>query len=386
MKKKIIAVSLILILVIIAAEESNAIPAFARKYSMSCTTCHQPFPRLKQFGDDFAANAFRLEGQEPPRYFQDTGDEWLNLLRDFPIAVRLEGYGRYQPKNDDRSDFQTPYLIKLLSGGNIAKDIAYYFYFFFGERGEVAGLEDAYIMFNDVFNSGVAITFGQFQASDPIFKRETRLTFEDYQIYRTKVGESSVTLTYDRGLFLTYTLPTRTDLTFEILNGNGIGPADAGRNFDNDRYKNFMLRASQPIVDPIRVGVFGYYGKERQGTVDNMTKMYGPDLTIAVEPFEISVQYLERTDDRPLFTNDRDKIRTRGAFAEVVFVPEGDKGRWYAVGLYNWRRSDFSSLNYQTVTGHAGYLLLRNLRLIGEYSYDLEKVAHSFTVGFVSAF
>jgi len=134
------------------------------------------------------------------------------------------------------------------------------------------------------------------------------------------------------------------------------------------------------------VGVFGYYGKERQGTVDNMTKMYGPDLTIAVEPIEINLQYLERTDDRPLFTTDRDKKKTRGAFAEVVFVPEGDQSRWYAVGLYNWRRSDFSSLNYQTVTGHAGYLLLRNLRLIGEYSYDLEKVAHSFTVGFVSAF
>ena len=31
-----------------------AIPAFARKYKMSCKTCHAPIPRLKAYGDEFA--------------------------------------------------------------------------------------------------------------------------------------------------------------------------------------------------------------------------------------------------------------------------------------------------------------------------------------------
>ncbi|MCK7518582.1 MAG: hypothetical protein MZV64_13105 [Ignavibacteriales bacterium] len=35
----------------------------------------------------------------------------------------------------------------------ITKNIAYYFYFFFSERGEVAGIEDAFVMFNDLFGS-----------------------------------------------------------------------------------------------------------------------------------------------------------------------------------------------------------------------------------------
>jgi hypothetical protein len=82
----------------------------------------------------------------------------------------------------------------LISGGSITTDIAYYFYFFFSERGEVAGLEDAFLMFNNLFGSELDFYLGQFQVSDPLFKRELRLTFEDYRIYRTAVGYSNINL------------------------------------------------------------------------------------------------------------------------------------------------------------------------------------------------
>jgi hypothetical protein len=35
------------VLVVMAARQADAIPAFARKYQFSCSTCHAPFPRLK---------------------------------------------------------------------------------------------------------------------------------------------------------------------------------------------------------------------------------------------------------------------------------------------------------------------------------------------------
>jgi len=51
-------------------------------------------------------------------------------------------------------------------------------YFLLSERGEVAGLEDAYVQFTDVAGTGVALLLGQFQVSDPLFKRELRLAQE----------------------------------------------------------------------------------------------------------------------------------------------------------------------------------------------------------------
>jgi hypothetical protein len=368
------------------ATDALAIPAFARKYDMSCTTCHAPFPKLKPFGEEFAGNGFQLIGQEPPRYLRETGDDQLTLMREFPLAIRFEGFGRWLPQTAKRTDLQTPYGIKLLSGGQIAKNVSYYFYFFMGERGEVAGLEDAFVMFNNVFGSGLDVTVGQFQSSDPLFKRELRLSFEDYEIYRVKPGLSETNLTYDRGVILSYGFATGTDVVVEFLNGNGIGPADAGRNFDSDLLKNVMLRVSQDIGEHVRVGVFGYAGSEKNFGVQNDIRMGGPDLTVSVGSFELNVQALRRIDDHAFFFPGRDEANTDGGFAELLYMPEGDRSQWYLGALYNHVTSDLMAKQVRAATLTSGYLLSRNLRLLAEYTLDLEDTAHKITLGFTAAF
>ena len=42
--------------------DANAIPAFARRYETSCTTCHTAFPKLTPFGEAFRRNAYRFPG------------------------------------------------------------------------------------------------------------------------------------------------------------------------------------------------------------------------------------------------------------------------------------------------------------------------------------
>ena len=110
------------------SEEILAIPAFARKYNMTCKTCHSPFPKLKPYGDEFAANGFVLKDKDAPRYYVETGDNDLSLIRDLPLAIRLEGYLTYNNNKSENSDFSAPYIIKLLSGGSITSNISYYFY------------------------------------------------------------------------------------------------------------------------------------------------------------------------------------------------------------------------------------------------------------------
>jgi hypothetical protein len=382
------ALLMILIPTLCAATVVDAfsIPAFARKYDMSCGTCHHPIPKLKPYGDEFAGNGFVLADKEAPRAFRETGDVDLMLLREVPLAIRLEGYGRWQPGAEGATDMQWPYLVKLLSGGQIAKDVSYYFYFFFGERGEVAGLEDAFLMFNNVFKSNLDIYVGQFQVSDPLFKRELRLTLEDYQIYRVKPAKSAANLTYDRGLMLSYGFSTGTDITLEILNGAGIGAADAARQFDTDKYKNTFFRLSQDLGEHLRIGGFVYWGREAEADLDNKLWMAGPDLTVAVENVELNVQYVERRDDNPYLLATPEQRKTRGAFGELTITPGGDQGRWYFTGLYNWVDSEIAGLDYRTVTAHVGHLLARNVRLIGEFTYDVEAKANRLSVGFVTAF
>ena len=384
----------IIVFTILISYDALSIPAFARKYKLSCQTCHNPFPRLKPFGDEFAGNGFKLANQEAPRYYEETGDPLLQLIRDFPIAVRLEGHLTYNVNNRELSDLGVPYLMKFLSGGEIANDISYYFYFYFDERGEVAGVEDAYLMFNDVFNTDLDVYAGQFQVSDPLYKRELRLTLEDYQLYKYAPEFSGIDLTYDKGIMLIYGFDWGTNLVFELVNGNGLRDAE-NQIFDNDQYKNVMGRISQDLGDIVRVGAFAYWGKEERTLPNenlpftNEVVIWGPDASVSItDMFELNLQYINRKDQA--FHD----FNTDAALAELIFLPEGDDSRWYAAALYNYIYSTDETLDnvqykYQSVTGHLGYLLHRNIRLVTEYTYDFSNINSDFSrfsVGFVSAF
>jgi hypothetical protein len=370
MKRILPIISIFVFFMVFIAENLAGMPAFARKYRLSCKTCHDPFPRLKPYGDEFAANGFVLKDKDAPRYFTDTGDDRLSLIKDFPFALRMDGFISYNNTKSEISDFSAPYNIKLLSGGSLAKNISYYFYFFFSERGKIVGLEDAFLMFTDLFGSGVSLSVGQFQVSDPLFKRELRLTYEDYHIYKAGAGLSTIDLTYDRGIMLNYAIPRGPDLVFEVLNGSGIEEANVFKNFDNDKYKNIFGRISQDFGEHFRVGASGYYGKEAPAGIVNKISMLGGDASISFADFEINFQYLDRKDDNPFFSGFNPmEIRTRGGFAELVFIPGGRDRLWYGVGLFNWVNSEDDNLDYESAAVHLGYLIRRNIRLSAEFNY-----------------
>ncbi|MGB5896220.1 MAG: hypothetical protein WBG58_18745 [Ignavibacteriaceae bacterium] len=393
--KKILSLSLFIVIILsLSAEDIFSIPAFARKYKMSCKTCHAPIPKLKAYGNDFATNGFVLKDKDAPRYYVKTGDEDLSLLRELPIAIRFEGYMTYNIRNSEFTDFTAPYLLKLLSGGSIAKDISYYFYFFFSERGNVAGIEDAFLMFNNVFNTEIDFYIGQFQVSDPLFKRELRLTFDDYIIYIVRPGESRINLTYDRGVIFNYGFDTGTGITLEVLNGTGIGEASLFRAFDKDKYKNVFANVTQDIGDHFRLGVEGYYGNELLDNLNSDTRernelwMAGADVTISVEPLELNLQYIYRNDSNPFASipSEVREVDTKGGLAELIFKPKGDESDWYMVALYNKVNSGDPDIRWESLGLHFGYLARRNIRLVFEYSYNIEREYGRVGVGFVSAF
>jgi len=399
MKRKLLYTLLVFFAFGFIAEKSSAIPAFARIYRLSCKTCHSPaMPKLKPYGDTFAGNGFKLSDEEAPRYFVPAGDDKLSLIRNFPLAVRMDGFIRYDFGNGEKTDFQSPYLMKLLSGGQLSENLAYYFYFYMDERAEVAGVEDAFLMYNDLFNMDLDIYLGQFQVSDPLFKRELRLSLEDYHVYTPKIGISDISLTYDKGVMVTLGLNTGTSFVGEIVNGNGI-PEAHERWFDKDKYKSYVARISQDIGDFLRIGAFAYSGREKQynsldDNIINNAFVWGPDLTLTVtEMFELNAQYLTRMDSKVFPHQDSisamEDIETTGILTELLFMPKGDDSNWYLIGMFNDVQSNYDQVKYRSYTLHAGYLLRRNVRMAAEYSlvddYNLGEY-NKINVGFVAAF
>jgi mono/diheme cytochrome c family protein len=395
---------------------ARAIPAFARKYRVSCSQCHAPAPRLNTFGEAFAANGFEFAVGEPPRDTVGTGDALLRLQNDLPLAVRYDAYVRAQNKptgGQNSIDLQTPWVIKLLSGGQVADKVSYYMYFLLSERGEVAGLEDAYVQFTDVMESGVSLIVGQFQVSDPLFKRELRLEYEDYQPYRVRVGMASADLTYDRGITALWSPRAGTDVALELVTGQGLNQASANRQFDTDDAKSTVIRLSQDIGS-LRVGAFAYRGYESGGGARNTITMWGPDATVPLGSFgEINASYVRRVDRDPFFSSCSVANPCPGnatvpfgttvnsGFAEAILWPQGPTGRVFFTALYNWIDSDRPVVSlrlgeqdegvgylskYNTVATGMHYLYKRNIRLMGELGWDVEREQARFILGSMFAF
>ena len=380
------------VLALAAPEEAGAIPAFARRYKISCSACHAPFPKLKAYGEEFAGNGFYIPEEEKERDYVTAGDDLLWLPKKLPLAIRLDAYGVYDEGMEAETDLQIPWGLKILSGGSVYRNIGYYFYFYLSERGEVAGIEDAYIHFNDVGGIPFDIMLGQFQTSDPLMKCELRLTYEDYVIYTTAVGYSSINLTYDRGVMLTYGIArTGTDLVGLVVNGNGKPPAsEETKQFDNDEYKNWAFRLYQAVWDYGAIGGFYYAGKEAAEadgqTVTNEVTYWGVDFNTAGGPFELTFQYLFREDTDPIAQEEACNIETSGIVTELICARDRMMSRHYLTLLYNNVDSQLNSLDYETLSASYTYLLSRNVRLTAEWTNSFITHKNRIVLGLVTGF
>lgn len=380
----------LIVVALMLPQEAFGIPAFARRHKVSCTTCHDPFPRLKPYGEEFAGNGFAMAETEKERDYVSAGDPLLKLNRDFPLAVRFDAYAVFRDENAVDSDLAFPWGVKILSGGTLASGVGYYFYFYMDERGEVAGVEDAYIHFNDIGGTPLDLMVGQFQTSDPLLKRELRLTFEDYELYRYRVDQSGTNLTYDRGIMATYGFETSgTDLALFVVNGNGIGEADQFRRFDNNSFKNVGARVVQDLMGVAGIGYFAFYGEEYTtdgpGIPRNEVLYFGPDISAGTDKIALAAQFLRREDSNPDFDSaGGDDVQTDATVVEIVVMPQGENSRFVLAGLYN--HIDSEKLDYETATGSASYLLARNLRLVAEYTRDIENERNRGVAGISGAF
>ncbi len=384
--------------------DAEAIPVFARKYKLSCTVCHAAFPRLNEFGQQFVDANYRLPNWKETTV--KTGDDMLALPDSVPLAIRAQGYVQQREaetisvetgeSTEVNTDIQGPYLIKLLSSAPLSDHISYYFYGIFAEKGDNGTMiiEDAWFSHDDLFGTDVGMLFGQFQVSDLMFPRETRLSFQDFMVYRM------AGLTYDRGLVFNYDLgPVGLDLG--AINGNGIhenlsinspGYKRPDHMFDNDNNKALFGRLGM-TPGGVDVGLFYYAGSQKNitgaaGTVsgsrDTDKNAWGVDLSgkLGNDTYWFAQAIWN---DWQGFIDVNQDYRWFGAFAGIDYVYSP---RWTYSLLYNYANAGdldntdtvYEGINMNTLTATASYYFMRNIKAVLEVNADFqEKVGQTGT-------
>ena len=386
---------LLILIVLMIPTKSEALPAFARTYNMSCIACHAAFPRLNEFGEQFVSDNYRLPNWKDSTV--ETGDEMLALPDSVPLALRTQAFVQAREAetidiiNGDTisadTDFQSPYLIKLLSSAPLSDHISYYFYAIFAEKGDNGSVivEDAWFSHDDVFGSEISLMLGQFQVSDLMFPRETRLTFQDFMVYRM------AGLTYDRGTIFGYTAGP-VDLSLGLVNGNGIsenhtinspGYKRPDHLFDNNSGKAVFGRVGGDIAG-VNLGLFGYSGTQKNATGiagtdsgdrDTDKVSYGVDLSgkFGYKTYWFA-QLLQNDWDEFISTNT--KYSWFGSFVGVDYI---HSDHWAYSLLYNYADANdlkntdtvYEGIDINSITLSASYYFMRNVKGVIEVNLDL---------------
>ena len=71
MMASLTAVVVVLWVMLASVPKTSAIPAFSRKYGTSCTTCHNNYPELNDFGEAFKKNGFKFPKDDETFVKQD---------------------------------------------------------------------------------------------------------------------------------------------------------------------------------------------------------------------------------------------------------------------------------------------------------------------------
>jgi|HubBroStandDraft_1064217.scaffolds.fasta_scaffold03179_4 hypothetical protein len=83
-----VAALVLVFLVLTASQTANALPAFARKYGLRCSACHESWPMLNYFGQKFKDNGYQLMNDRDAPIWQNPG-YWPVTFRITPIWHRV---------------------------------------------------------------------------------------------------------------------------------------------------------------------------------------------------------------------------------------------------------------------------------------------------------
>lgn len=366
---------------------AQAIPAFARRYEVTCRTCHAfHYPMLNAFGSAFRDNGFQMPrgAEDVPRARRvvepGTLGDSANVFREVPLSVRGQVFGIGRPGAEgDARPFEEKVFAYLLGGGSVTRDVSFFFSWtpfpdpmLHHARVGLHNLGERWLGDGAVNVRAGAILPLDFQrpvhrAQSPGPPSATGVT----------VGGNRFSLD-DASLGVqVYGRPGLGPFFYELAMLSG-DPGTAGTDRDDwkDGFARLALTLFQHTTHELTVGGFGYLGRsEIESTLGGLVLaqrddfyIVGGDARLALGPLDFFVTGYRRRDSDPLPAGGA--VSLWGVRGEALWGPL----EVLTLGLrYDQVSShDDPSLARRALATHVTYALDGNVLATVEWRHDLE--------------
>lgn len=262
---------------LMAIQPAYGIPAFARKFGLPCSACHEGWPMLNNFGQTFKDNGYQLGNDRDAPIYQDPG-YWPIMFRTTPMWHRENnnrqvvdavpgdpGSGLIE-SSVTTSGFDLA-GVDAITAGTLYKNISFFVQPFFGNSNVT--IAQAWARFDNLLGSHwLNVKMGKFELDEPISQ------------------ERILTLSNTGGLYYNYFFtPPGDDNFFQGIGFPQLGVEVLGRSDDDstrysvalvtnsngqtglpssntyDVYANLNQSFEAPWFGRQQVGAFGYFGE-----------------------------------------------------------------------------------------------------------------------------
>jgi hypothetical protein len=334
------------ILLLSRVPNAGAIPAFARKYGMRCSACHEAWPLLNDFGRAFRDEGYQLQqGRDapialPPSYW--------------PVSLRVSPHYQYVSVDNQDTDQGAKKIrsgnvadvdFDLLTAGTLIHDVSFLVVGTGGSEDSSFNLESAWVRFDNLLGTPLLnFKIGKHEIDLPrSAHRPLNLSDTGYLIYgyhpqgsasQFDMGENQrgvEIVSHDRGSF--------NRLAVSVFSVEG---SPGSRNvFDTPAVYAHASHESQfdsAVVTAAKIGAFGTYstwptdtltmdGAPVPGTgkgLASATKYgveghlwLGPEAT----PLHPILVFAHGSDSRELFADGKRSGAFNGGFLELDYTP-----------------------------------------------------------------
>jgi len=261
-----------MLFVVLSSTPGYAIPAFARKYGLPCSACHEAWPKLNSFGQNFKDQGYQLNNDRDSPI-------WLNPSY-WPVAMRITPHWHYESQGRqlvDSGGGQVEQTIKtsgfdltgidILTAGTLAKNVSFLLVPSIDPGDGTTGFESANVRFDNIKGSPwLNLKFGKYELDTPLTEKRIMTLSNNggfYQLWHYApagdindftVGENQLGLE-----LMGHSLDDHTRYAASLISStNGNLGLPGGRSYDG------YLHVSQAFMlgklGLQRVGVYGVTG------------------------------------------------------------------------------------------------------------------------------
>jgi hypothetical protein len=178
-----------LLLLALFSQSAKAVPSFARRYKLSCNTCHSAFPTLNEYGKLFRAKGYRLPGKggtiageqpiglgtdvERPGAKKPSEIPFIDIPATSVASFQITSDYFYRPDEEITNEFTGISSVGLIFGGAMGKHFSFFGNVALVEDGKFEGVDRLFFQYNR--SLAVNIRVGQFEARAIPFSNHRRL-------------------------------------------------------------------------------------------------------------------------------------------------------------------------------------------------------------------